>query len=215
MVLPGRVPQFDPGPAGGSTARRSRGDASFYPNGKAKRVGILWPGGIYGGWMFLNVNPESFTVTLPNRLSVSQGFTGAFVDSLGFGLPSGALSGTCGWGVPLDDPEHGITGLEQIRRMKRAYEDWQDLSAGSVYADGYPCEIIVGPTFDQHYSVVWESQGLNLRHDAGKPFLVYYNLPFRVIRDWNWSSRERAAPLLGTRTGIPDDGSTPPDGNAR
>lgn len=204
-----RRPTHNTPPAGGGGGRRTRGDPSFYQNGKAKRVGIRWPAGEFVGWMWLNVNPESFQVTLPTRLSVNQAFTGSFTDSLGFGLPSGAISGTCGFGLPLDNPEQGVTGAEQLRRLKRAYEAWQDASALALFGDGFPCEIMVGPTFDQHYTVLWRPEGLQIRHDAGKPFLFYYNLGFTVVYDWNWEQRARAAPLLGTGSPTPDDGSAP------
>lgn len=208
---------YDPGGGGGvgrtpsRPTRRHRGDTSFYANGRAKKVGIRWPAGEYAGWMWLNVNPQSFSLQMPTRLSITQGMTGAFVDSLGFGLPSGRLAGTCGFGLPLDDPEQGITGLEQIRQLKRSYEAWQDYSARYTEASGYPCEIMVGPTCDQHYTVIWEPSGLRLSHDSAKPFLIYYDLAFRVVYDWQWQTTEggRPAPLRGTGAPAPTDGSTP------
>ena len=158
------------------------------------------------GRIVLNVTPEEFSARYPTRLDVVQTLTGLLVDSFGYGLGTGQLSGQFGFGRPLVVRPGGAdeTGLEQAKRLKRYYEEWQNIQAGAEDPKLHPCQL-VNVVDDQFYDVVFTS--LDWRRSRSNPLVVYYSLPYTILKDYN--APVRASPLVQLGAPPLGDGGTP------
>lgn len=207
------LPTHDPGPAGGipnsrtdtgiaasGGLRRERGDR--FMNGKGVRIRFPQRPLLF----HFPINPRNITVDLPTRLEVSQTLASPYVDALGKGLGSGQFSGTCGWGLPIDDPLSGKTGLERVLDLKRAYEEWQNETVLRIEPRLAACDLFFD--FDlQMYQVVWNS--LRIEHADGGPFLLNYTLSFTILHDYNSPVVILPLSQLDQAGGPANDGGSP------
>jgi hypothetical protein len=187
------LPQHDPGPAGGrrdspkpgatdiltgiaSGVRAERGDR--YMAGKGVRIKFPQRAKLFT----LPVNPRQVQIRISPRIEVTQSLSGSYVDSLGKGIGSGSLSGTCGWGVPYGDPGQGLTGLQRILELKRLYEEWINETVRRTPPASAACDLFLD--FQQGmYQVIWGD--LDLAQSEASPFTIQYTLPFQILYDYN------------------------------
>ena len=177
---------LDPGSGGSSrgAASRSNGD----PAAGQARVFLLFPkpntpppSG--GGWPATSgerqtvwecyVNPEQLEISYPTRGQIIQTLGGAYVDSFGYGLPSGQLSGTFGWGKDA----YGKTGLSRLADLKALYENWQE----STVALPTDSQLLVTygrnggvASYNVFLTVYW--QKLVISRSRASPLLANYTL---------------------------------------
>lgn len=189
--------------------RRERGDTSMI----GKRARIKFPQ--RPNLFVLPVNPESIEVVFPTRLEVTQSLSSPYFDSFGKGLGSGQMAGTCGWGVPLDDPGQGITGLQRLLEFKRLYEEWQNETVLRSTLVQTTCDLF----FDfsqQMYQIVW--QDFRISENKTAPMLVSYNATFVITHDYNAPVVILPLTRLDQAGTPPNDGGSPtvqPEGAAR
>lgn len=219
------LPQHDPGPAGGtrpvpnpaapppigpgasgaltaitSGVRAERGDPSMI--GKAVRIKFPQRVKLFT----FPVNPRQVQIRVSPRIEVTQSLTGGYVDSLGKGLGSGSISGTCGWGVPYGDPGQGLTGLQRTLELKRLYEEWLNETVRRTPPSLAACDLFID--FQQGlYQVVWGDA--DFVQSESSPFTIQYTLPFTILYDYNSPVIELPLRQLDAAGAPANDGGTP------
>ena len=170
------------------------------PNGARPDPTALDPAGVTGSAVFeMYINPDQIQITHPTRSQVIQTIGGAYIDSFGYGLPTGSLSGTFGWGKDKD----GRTGLDRMGTLKSLYHGWQQLTTTLAT----PCQMLLAgnaSTDNINMLVHWGS--LDITRSKASPLMLNYTLTFTVLRDYNGPSNPQILPPIGT---VPQDGGTP------
>lgn len=207
------LPQRDPGPAGGIPSasdtgaqsgaaaaaqfglRRNRGDKSML--GKGVRIKFPQQGDLF----HFPVNPESVTLDFPTRIAVTQTLASPYFDSFGNGIGSGQMAGTCGWGVPLSDPLHGVSGLTKVLELKTLYHQWQNETVQRIGVRQTTCDIILDFSL-QMFQVVFNN--LRLEQSKDNPMIVRYTLSWQILEDYN-------APLVVLPLSQLDQAGMPPN----
>lgn len=180
--------------------RRERGDRSM--QGKGVRIKFPQRPGLFT----FQINPGDIQVVLPTRLTVTQTLGSPYVDSLGKGLGTGQMAGSFGWGVPLDNPLHGKTGLEHFLEFKRLYEGWQNETVQRIEASKGACDLFIDFT-QQMYQVVFGQFQYN--ESRTSPFTVEYSLPFTILHDYNAPVVVLPLAQLDQAAGAAESGTTP------
>ena len=215
MVSPG----LDPGQGGGSSNDRYSGSevwngvhltGDYYDDsGQPKRVLLTfsdavaeWPSGAGGRvgqergvaavHYTLYVKPSQLQIRYPTRAQTMQTLGGAYIDTFGYGLPTGQIQGTFGWGKGLN----GKTGVERMIALKKLYETWQ----AETIRKGYRLSELIVASDRVHFEVFWGD--LEITHSSNSPFLINYTLPFTVVRDRNGPpERPYSLPPVGVAGG--------------
>ncbi len=224
----GGGPGNTPGGAGIVARGSESGDSGtlsgdYYAGGQVKRVLLTfsdpvpeWPSRTSQGSAFtgtgaaeyyLFVNPSQLQITYPTRAQAMQTLGGAFIDSFGYGLPTGQIQGTFGWGKDLG----GFTGVERMFALRKLYEAWQS----ETIRKGYRVSELIVASDRIHFEVFWGN--LDIQRSANQPFLANYALPFTVVRDW-FGPRDRVYSLAPVGTawgGTPEVNEQPGGGGKR
>jgi hypothetical protein len=201
---PTQDPTSSPGQPIGSRSNSSRGDNSYIEtiNGVArpKQVVLIFPPYASGdtGRFAMWINPDQLEIKRPTRAQAVQVIGGAYIDSFGFGLPTGSISGSFGWGKDLS----GKTGIERMLELKDRYEHWQDSTVSPTGPTD--CELLV-PMDHISWLVFWGD--LTITRSKQSPNTINYSLPFTVIFDQANRARRPYFPALGIVT---TSGGTPP-----
>lgn len=178
--------------------RRERGDK--YMLGRVVRIKFPQRPEMFR----FQINPSNVEIEVPPRISVTQTLGSSYVDALGKGLPTVSLAGSCGWGVPLDDPQHGKTGLQQFLELKQLIEQWVNETVKQTTPATAACDLFID-FLQQMYQIVWNP----VKFSQTKPFTIDYTLSGTVIFDYN-------SPIVVLPLGqldqaaLPRDGGTPP-----
>ena len=180
-------------------------NGDYFDAGVAKRVLLTFSDGVpewptYGAAAagiapvdyVLYVKPQQLQIRYPTRAQVMQTLGGAYVDTFGYGLPTGQIQGTFGWGRDI----LGKTGVERMIALKKLYEKWQSESV----LKGYRRSELIVASDRVHFEVFWGD--LEVAHTSNSPFLISYTLPFTVIRDRNGpAERPYGLPPVGVAPG--------------
>lgn len=125
----------------------------------------------------LFVNPEEFSQTEANRVTVTQTKGGAYVDEFGSGLPTISMKGTTGFKMGTSDPTLGYKRFKMLRDKMRTIMDGvqpgQDISTDKElvfhnYTDG------------EHWVVV--PKVFTLLRSVSRPLLYLYDIQLVCIR---------------------------------
>jgi hypothetical protein len=203
------------------TIRGRMSDTHDPATGKAKRLVIYFPipGGIAPAGAIADpatvkngkatqaafemfINPRQFSIRYPTRSQIIQTIGGAYVDSFGWGLPSGQLSGTFGWGTDA----LGHTGLERAATLKALYYGWQNLTV----SDTALCHLMMagnGTSKETDINMLIFPGELTYSRSESSPLMIDFTLPFTVMKDYNKVGGIVFYPPVGT---IFIDGGAPP-----
>lgn len=157
----------------------------------------------HGGKSYkFNLNPDEYSVSEPNRLTVTQTLGGAWVDSFGAGLKEITLKGTTGLNNAKGNNLTGINKFKELRELIRDVystennlRDVRELTPMSLYnyTDGDYFKVL--PTT------------FNLSRNKNNPLLFMYDIKLVVMGNLNDSySSGNSVGTVGLSKGIMGEG---------
>lgn len=151
------------------------------------------------------INPDQLQIRYPTRSQVIQTISGAYIDSFGYGLPTGVIEGSFGWG----QDQNLATGLDRMGTLKKLYHEWQRLTTTLAT----PVQMLLpGNANTDRLNILAHLGDLTITSSKGSPLTISYSLNFTVLRDYNGPINPQVLPPIGT---ITSDGGTPDGGDRR
>jgi hypothetical protein len=142
------------------------------------------------------LNPEEYSQSETNRVTVTQTKGGAWVDEFGAGLPTITFKGTTGF---KNGTKSGTTGYTKFNELRTQIRDIYDrVSPGTVIPDNK--EVYFYNYTDGDYWVV-VPKTFELMRTVARPLLYTYNIELICLRTANMPSSNAqgaSSTVLGT-----------------
>lgn len=140
-----------------------------------------------------NINPEEYNIQEPNRSTVTQTKSGAFVDDFGAGLQTVYLKGQTGF--------RGTAGIEKFKELRnfiRGY--WSSITPGQTVTNELTWHNF---TDDESWIVHTDPQGFKLMRSTTNPLLYYYEIYLICLRPASSPTTQSQTGGVNTTVGTP------------
>lgn len=126
------------------------------------------------------INPQSYQVSLPNRIGIMQTLAGGFAQVFGPGLPTIQIQGTTGIQVHPDGLGGQIDGITSLQNM---YENvYLNFTSRQFTDPTHTYELrFYNWTLEEYYNVVFSSNGFMIQQDTQHPIWYYYTINMTVL----------------------------------
>jgi hypothetical protein len=142
------------------------------------------------------LNPEEYSISEPNRVTITQTKGGAFADEFGAGLPTITMKGTTGFKNGTSSGTTGYTKFDELRTTIRNV--YNRLSPGQIVTPDK--EMMFYNYTDGDFWVV-TPQTFQLLRTVARPLLYTYNIELIGLRPANIPSYNPSPSTLIVGTG--------------
>lgn len=144
-----------------------------------------------------HLNPEEYSMSEPNRVTITETLAGAFLDSFGQGLQEISLKGTTGvrGNGATQSPTYGFDQFKKLRDLIR--KSYGNINDGRYVSDEDMVKFYNYTDEEYFYVVV---TNFSLSRSRSKPLLFQYDIKMTVIKplnapsytaekvEWNWDT---------------------------
>lgn len=143
-----------------------------------RRLVLHFPGEGDNGWYRFKVNPEEYTLDMPQRTSVIKTKSDIVVEDYGKDIETITFSGTTGF-KPIREGNRTMSGKDKMDELQNMVEKYAD-SGGSGNRNASPI-LFYNMTDNKYYKVHLAPQGLRITRSKDEPLLFRYEITLLVL----------------------------------